>query len=115
MDITEHPTDDGKVYLAVVLDAFSRRVIGWSIAEHMRAGLVADALQMATWRRRPAEGQTIAYADQGTPAGCSAPACARPACSARWAASGTASTVSMIPPAWRVSAMTLVGCQQVAA
>jgi hypothetical protein len=46
MDITEHPTGEGKVYLAVVLDAFSRRVIGWSIADHTRAELVADALQM---------------------------------------------------------------------
>ena len=65
MDITEHPTGDGEVYLAVVLDAFSRRVVGWSIADHMRAELVADALQMATWRRRPPEGQTIAHADHG--------------------------------------------------
>ena len=65
MDITEHPTGEGKVYLAVVLDAFSRRVIGWSIADHMRAELVADALQMAAWRRRPPEGQTIAHGDHG--------------------------------------------------
>lgn len=65
MDITEHPTDEGKVYLGVVLDAFSRRVIGWSIADHMRAELVADALQMATWRRQPLPGQTIAHADHG--------------------------------------------------
>jgi len=65
MDITEHRTDDGKVYLAVVLDAFSRRVVGWSIADHMRAELVADALQMATWRRQPPAGQTIAHADHG--------------------------------------------------
>jgi len=65
MDVTEHPTDGGKVYLAVVLDAFSRRVIGWSIADHMRAELVADALQMATWRRQPPPDQTIAHADHG--------------------------------------------------
>ena len=65
MDITEHPIGDGEMYLAVVLDAFSRRVVGWSIADHMRAELVADALQMATWRRRPPEGQTIAHADHG--------------------------------------------------
>jgi putative transposase len=65
MDITEHPTGDGKIYLAVVLDAFSRRVIGWSIADHMRAELVADALQMATWRRQPEPGRTIAHADHG--------------------------------------------------
>ncbi len=37
MDVTEQPTATGKVYLAVVLDAFSRRVVGWSIADHIRA------------------------------------------------------------------------------
>ena len=47
MDVTEHPTETGKAYLAVVLDAFSRRVVGWSIADHMRSELVVDALQMA--------------------------------------------------------------------
>jgi putative transposase len=65
MDVTEHRTGTGKVYLAVVLDAWSRRVVGWSIADHMRAELVADALQMATWRRRPSEGQTVAHSDHG--------------------------------------------------
>jgi len=65
MDITEHATATGKVYLAVVLDAWSRRVVGWSIADHIRAELVADAVQMATWRRRPPEGQTIAHSDHG--------------------------------------------------
>ena len=53
MDVTEHPTSEGEVYLAVVLDAFSRRVVGWSIADHIRSELVVDALQMAIWRRRP--------------------------------------------------------------
>ena len=43
-DVTEHPTAEGKVYLAVVLDAWSRRVIGWSIADHIRSELVVDAL-----------------------------------------------------------------------
>ena len=65
MDVTEHRTGTGKVYLAVVLDAWSRRVVGWSIADHMRAELVADAVQMATWRRRPPKGQTIAHSDHG--------------------------------------------------
>ena len=65
MDITEHPTGTGKVYLAVVLDAWSRRVVGWSIADHMRAELVADAVQMATWRRRPEPGRTVAHSDHG--------------------------------------------------
>lgn len=66
MDVTEHPTGDGKVYLAVVLDGFSRMVVGWSIASHMRAELVVDALQMAAWRRRPEEGQTVAHSDHGS-------------------------------------------------
>jgi putative transposase len=64
-DITEHPTDTGKVYLGVVLDAFSRRVIGWSIADHLRAELVVDALQMAIWRRQPTE-RTVVHSDHGT-------------------------------------------------
>ena len=66
MDVTEHGTGDGKAYLAVVLDAFSRRVVGWSIADHMRTELVVDALQMAIWRRRPPPGQTIAHSDHGS-------------------------------------------------
>jgi putative transposase len=63
-DVTEHPTAEGKVYLAVVVDAWSRRVIGWSIADHIGAELVVDALQMAIWRRRPAAGKTIHHSDQ---------------------------------------------------
>jgi len=43
-DITEHPTKEGKVYCAAVMDAYSRLIVGWSIAEHMRTELVADAL-----------------------------------------------------------------------
>lgn len=66
MDITEHPTGTGKVYLSVVLDAFSRRVVGWSIADHIRSELVVDALQMATWRRRPEPGRTVAHSDHGS-------------------------------------------------
>jgi putative transposase len=66
MDVTEHRTGTGKVYLAVVIDAWSRRVVGWSIADHMRAELIADALQMATWRRQPPPGQTVAHSDHGS-------------------------------------------------
>jgi putative transposase len=65
-DITEHPTGDGKVYAAVVIDAYSRLVVGWSIADHLRAELVVDALDMARWRRRPARGRTIHHSDHGT-------------------------------------------------
>lgn len=66
MDVTEHPTWEGKVYLGVVVDAWSRRVVGWSIADHMRAELVVDAVQMAIWRRRPPAGQTVAHSDHGS-------------------------------------------------
>ena len=66
MDVTEHRTDDGKVYLGVVVDAWSRRVVGWSIADHMRSELVVDAVQMAIWRRRPPAGQCVAHSDHGS-------------------------------------------------
>jgi putative transposase len=65
-DVTEHPTDEGKCYVAAVIDAFSRRVVGWSIADHIRTELVVDALQMAIWRRRPPEDQTICHSDHGS-------------------------------------------------
>jgi putative transposase len=65
MDVTEHPTGTGKVYVAVVIDAWSRRVVGWSIADHIRAELVADAVQMATWQRQPPRNQVIAHSDHG--------------------------------------------------
>lgn len=64
-DITEHPTRGGKVYCAAVIDCFSRRVVGWSIADHIRTELVVDALQMATWQRRPKPG-TILHSDRGS-------------------------------------------------
>jgi transposase InsO family protein len=65
MESPSTPPGKARLYLAVVLDAFSRQVIDWSIADHMRAELVADALQMATWRRQASQGQTIAHADHG--------------------------------------------------
>jgi putative transposase len=64
-DITEHPTAEGKVYCAAVLDVFSRVVVGWSIADHMRAELVVDALEMARWRRRPEPGAVV-HSDRGS-------------------------------------------------
>ena len=65
-DITEHPTREGKVYCAVVLDTFSRRVVGWSIDSHPTAALVTNALGMAIEQRRPADGATVIHSDQGT-------------------------------------------------
>lgn len=65
-DVTEHSSVEGKVYLAVVIDAWSRRVIGWSIADHLRTELVVDALDMACWRRKPTPGEVIHHADHGS-------------------------------------------------
>jgi transposase InsO family protein len=63
-DITEHPTREGKVYCAVVLDVFSRRVVGWSIDSSPTAALVTNALGMAIGNRDP-DG-TIIHSDQGS-------------------------------------------------
>jgi putative transposase len=65
-DITEHPTAEGKVYCAVVLDAWNRQVVGHAIADHLRAELVVDALDMACWRNKPTAGQTVHHSDHGT-------------------------------------------------
>ena len=66
-DITEHPTTEGKIYLEAVVDAWSRRVVGWSIADHLRAELVCDALDMAIWRRRPKhKSGLVHHSDHGT-------------------------------------------------
>lgn len=65
-DITEHPTAEGKFYCAAVMDAYSRLIVGWSMAEHMRTELVTDALGMAIVRRRPDDDSTILHSDQGT-------------------------------------------------
>ena len=63
-DITYVPTWSGWLSLAVVLDVWSRRVVGWAMADHLRAELVVDALDMAIWRRRPATG-LVHHSDQG--------------------------------------------------
>jgi putative transposase len=64
-DITYLRTWEGWLYLAAVQDAYSRRIVGWSMADHLRAELVVDALQMALHRRRPAPG-LIHHSDQGS-------------------------------------------------
>ena len=63
-DITYIPTWAGFLYLAVVLDAWSRRVVGWAMATHLRTELVLDALNMALWQRRPEA--VIHHSDQGS-------------------------------------------------
>jgi putative transposase len=62
-DITYIPTWAGFLYLAVVMDAFSRRIVGWAMETHLRTELVLDALNMALWQRRPST--VIHHSDQG--------------------------------------------------
>ncbi|MBR8258337.1 IS3 family transposase, partial [Burkholderia ambifaria] len=64
-DITYIWTDEGWLYLAVVLDLFNREVVGWSIKSRMTADLVTDALTMAWFRRRPAPG-ALCHSDRGS-------------------------------------------------
>ena len=63
-DITFVPTAAGFLYLAIVLDAWSRKVVGWAMANHLRAELVLDALEMAIGQRRPRA--VIHHSDQGS-------------------------------------------------
>jgi putative transposase len=63
-DITTVPTTAGFLYLAVVLDAWSRKIVGWSMANHLRAELVLDAMEMAVGQRRPRD--VIHHSDQGS-------------------------------------------------
>jgi putative transposase len=64
-DITELPTGEGPLYLAAIVDVFSRACIGWSMADHLRTGLVLGALDAALDRRRPGPG-LVHHSDRGT-------------------------------------------------
>ena len=64
-DITYIRTWEGWLYLASVMDCYSRRIVGWALADHLRAELVVDALQMAVARRRPDVG-VVHHSDQGS-------------------------------------------------
>ena len=64
-DITYIHTQEGWLYLAVVIDLYSRQVVGWSMRERMQAVLVNDALTMALWKRKPAKG-LIWHTDRGS-------------------------------------------------
>ena len=64
-DITYLPTDEGWLYLAALLDACSRRVIGWAIADHLRTELALEALDMALQARRPQRGALVHHSDRG--------------------------------------------------
>lgn len=65
VDITYIWTDEGWLYLAGVMDLFSRRIVGWSMADHMETELVSDALKMALARRCPGEG-LLHHSDRGS-------------------------------------------------
>lgn len=64
-DITYIWTREGWLYLAVVMDLFSRRIVGWSMADHMRTGLVANAMAMALGNRLP-DGDLMHHSDRGS-------------------------------------------------
>ncbi len=63
-DMTYVPTGEGWLYLATVLDAWSRRVVGWAMGDTLRTELVVEALNMAVWNRRPAAG-VVHHSDRG--------------------------------------------------
>ena len=67
-DLSYLRTWEGWLYLAAVQDAFSRRIVGWSMADHMRTEIVVDALEMALHRRRPGPG-LVHHSDQGSQGG----------------------------------------------
>jgi transposase InsO family protein len=64
-DITYIPTKNGWLYLATVIDLYSRQIIGWSMADNMKAKLVNDALTMALWQRKPKRG-LVWHSDRGS-------------------------------------------------
>ena len=70
-DITYIRLQEEFAYLAVILDAFSRRVIGWAMEDHLQASLAIEALRMAIEARRPAPGSLIHHSDRGTQYACS--------------------------------------------
>jgi putative transposase len=65
-DITYIETHQGWLYLAVVIDLFSRKVVGWSMAEHMRTDLVLTALEAALGKRIPAQSGLVFHSDRGS-------------------------------------------------
>ena len=68
-DLTYIWTDEGWLYLSVVIDLFSRKVVGWSMTDHLKADGMADALKMAIARRKPGEG-LLHHSDRGVQYAC---------------------------------------------
>ena len=84
-DLTYVRLSEAFIYLAVVLDAFSRKVVGWAMADHLRASLALDALEMALASREVVAGGLVHHSDRGiqpnTPAATTLPALRPPASS----------------------------------
>ncbi|MBN2501755.1 MAG: IS3 family transposase [Anaerolineales bacterium] len=99
-DITYVTTWAGPLYLAVVMDAWSRCIVGWAMATHLRTQLVINALRMAIRQRRPTG--VIHHSDQGYSIHpwILAIAVARPASSRRWVQSETATTTPCVRACW---------------
>lgn len=91
-DITYVPTAAGFLYVAIVLDACSRKIVGWSMANHLRTELVLDAMEAAVGQRRPSS--VIHHSDQGCQYTSVAfgKRCGKPACGRRWARSAMPTT-----------------------
>ena len=64
-DITYVPTQEGWLYLATLMDCYARRIVGWSMADHLRTELALSALDMAIRRRRPRPGELVHHTDRG--------------------------------------------------
>ncbi|WP_245722832.1 IS3 family transposase [Micromonospora matsumotoense] len=100
-DMTEIRTDEGKLYLATVIDLYSRRILGYAMGAHHDAGLVVAALNMAAVTRGGNVDGVIFHSGRGGEYGSAdfARVCARWRCASRWAGSGRASTTpSPRPP-----------------
>ena len=65
-DITYIATEEGWLFLAVVIDLFSRKVVGWSMRPDLHRSLVIDALEMSLFQRRPRKGELIFHSDRGS-------------------------------------------------
>jgi transposase InsO family protein len=95
-DITYVRTWEGWLYLATVLDVFSRRVIGWALADHLRASLACDALRIAVATRGGHVAGVVFHSDRGcTPPPSSVRSATRMACCSRWVGRACAGTVSI--------------------
>jgi putative transposase len=106
-DITYIRTWEGWLYLASVMDCYSRRIVGWAMADHLHAALVVDALEMAVARRHPGRG-VIHHSDQfgQTYLCCSPGAAAASGSRSRWEAAAIASTTPSLRAFTRASRKT---------